>query len=855
MDSQSPNTFFSLGSSLKTNESATPLQPRDLNSSKMATLSNLKPSTAYDTPPPSSPTSASGRGRDNRASSVTAPYSSSPFRPAAGDFSSPAPGSSPIKARQSRVSFGSSHAADRLGFSDPFAGLEELPVSEGAEGDVSHVLYASYTHALMLGRCKPTGETHASSAAASQEEDSIAPAQGVGAKPTQHVALPNSARHVSRRHAIVEWLPFSPLVRAVDASAAAKRLPPGGFVVRILGQNGLIVEGKRRREGHVLRLQPGKTIIDFFGVKARFDVREEAQKPLSLVESQATKERTATSKRKARASMPQKNGSSPSKSDLRRVASTSAMRGGSQEDVSQMLSPTPAKSSPQLVKRSTLGRDSQYPLSPPSSSPPPLDSYVPSQPLDAGDDTGILSHSDDAEGEADDDDGAEEPMSPTLGRSRFARSSLGSRQQEQVDSEEERPGKITKLIPGANGIEASQGALDVASDAESELTPSPSPSRSATPGTTVKEMGPPTSLPAPRAARPLALTNSQIRMPPPKLPASAMLSAAANKDNSEGLRSDLREHARKCVAALAPTYDLEGLLAGAIVFHRTATISASEAVRSVLSCTQGLMRGEVGSLAPNPECISPSQQLEHGKIVPGWGGEELLVGKAGLSTSAAADRWSSIARRAWTEQLETVLQSKRMFGQIQRAGKDASGNSLEHWYYYDKEGDDDVERAANLGALAKPIRGALKTHKPIFWKKSAYPRSAEEEGNSSSNNNNNNGNSGLAAAAASSVQSSRGTVIYKDLPMTESQIGPALTPTPSAASIHLKRESSTAPSTSNGAAGILAGRKGEKVLKIDENRIWEETQPEEREKTWDPIGDMDWEGAASTGGAGKRKRR
>lgn len=850
MDSQSQDTFFSFESSLRANENVKPLQPRDLNSSKMAALSSLKPSTAFDTPPPSSPTSASERGRDNRASSVTAPYSSSPFRPAAGDLSSPAPGSSPIKARQSRVSFGSSHAADRLGLSDPYAGLEELPVSEGAEGDVTHVLYASYTHALMLGRCKPTGEAHASSATASQEDDSIAPAQGVGAKPTQHVALPNSARHVSRRHAIVEWLPFSPLVRAADASAAAKRLPSGGFVVRILGQNGLIVEGKRRREGHVLRLQPGKTIIDFFGVKARFEVREEAQKPLSLVESQATKERTATSKRKARASMPQRNGSSPSKNDLRRVASSSALRAGSQEDVSQMLTP-------QLVKKSTLGRDSQYPLSPPSSSPPPLDSYVPSQPLDVADAASVESHSDDAEGEADDDDGAEEPMSPTLGRSRFARGSLGSRQQEEVESEEERPSKITKLIPGSSGLAASQGAVDMVSDAESELTPSPSPSRSATPSTTARDMGPPTSLPAPRATRPLALTNSQIRMPPPKLPASATLNAAATKDSNEGLRSELRELARKCVAALAPTYDLEGLLAGAIVFHRTATISASEAVRSVLSCTQGLMRGEVGSLAPNPACISPFQQLEHGKIVPGWGGEDLLVGRAGLSTTAAADRWSSIARRAWTEQLETVLQSKRMFGQIQRAGKDASGNSLEHWYYYDKEGDDDAERAANLGALAKPIRGALKTHKPIFWKKSAYPRSAEEEGGSS-NNSNNNGSNSLAAAASSSAQGvARGTVVYKDGTMTESQIGPALAPAPSAASIHLKRERD--PSTLSpglGAAGVLAaGRKGEKVLKIDENRIWEETQPEEREKTWDPIGDMDWEGAASSGGAGKRKRR
>ena len=53
--------------------------------------------------------------------------------------------------------------------------------------------------------------------------------------------------------------------------------------------------------------------------------------------------------------------------------------------------------------------------------------------------------------------------------------------------------------------------------------------------------------------------------------------------------------ARSLVARLAPTYDLAGLLAGAIVFHRTATISASEAVRSVLASNPSMLRGEAGA--------------------------------------------------------------------------------------------------------------------------------------------------------------------------------------------------------------------------------------------------------------------
>lgn len=85
-------------------------------------------------------------------------------------------------------------------------------------------------------------------------------------------------------------------------------------------------------------------------------------------------------------------------------------------------------------------------------------------------------------------------------------------------------------------------------------------------------------------------------------------------------------------------------------------------------------------------------------------------------------RWAAAARRAWHSHLEAVLTSGPMFGEIQRPGKDRSGNPLESWFHYDKENDPDKERAMNLGAFAKPMRNAVRSQKPIFWKRSEFKK-------------------------------------------------------------------------------------------------------------------------------------
>ncbi|CAO1615940.1 unnamed protein product [Sympodiomycopsis kandeliae] len=852
--------------SFSSNFPSRPLQNRDLNAMNASFAkhkdASMLDASALDTPPPSSPTAehseeASGGvfrpfGRQERSSSITLPYSSSPPRDIQ---SSPTPaGASPVKAaaRQSRPSLPAAPIAlnSKASKTDPHAGLHEIT----QEGDsASHILYGSYTHSLMLGRCKPSGQAR-DSQSNSQEDQEMSTSEDspLASKLVQHVPLPNNARHVSRRHAIIEWLPFSPSTSANQA----KRPLVGGFVVRILGQNGLIVEGKRRREGHVLRLQPGNSTIDFFGVKTRFEVHPQAQKPISVIEAEAEavhRHQDHHSKR-PRSSLPSVNGSSPSKrrSDVSRTPSLS----GSAKSVAQLLS---GSKHAKYVRTSTLTHDSELPPSPPTSSPTRGGFQAHKRTADP-----MHPRSDGSDDMPFVDDGPEEPASPTLGRGGRVmqlpmlpqltdtpatrqpetRGTLDSGARLQAlsdlpsaDVDSDSPLAQQKL---ENSVErrSSFGSL---SDAESELTPSPTPSPKAQPQRLASQPSADNSKPlSPSVGRPLTLTNSQVSMPPPKLPASRSLSGPTAQGVSNGikdaesLRNALRDRARGCVARIAPTYDLEGLLAGAIVFHRTATISASEAVRSVLAGTQGMMRGEVGTIKPSDRALD-AEPLQPGTIVPGWDAEDLLVKQFGLNRSQASERWSSVARRAWTEQLEIQLQSKPMFGQIQRAGKDASGNSLEHWYYYSKEGDEDVERAANLGALAKPIRGALKTHKPIFWKKSAYPRSADEE-----------------AQAYNSVTDSTAARVYAsawkddrewDL-FTDSQISPAIV--------------STAPSSS---MAKKIEKKEQQRMGIDEKRIWEETQPEEREKTWDRVGDMDWSSSRSSPmpsgsqNVGKRRKR
>jgi len=408
-------------------------------------------------------------------------------------------------------------------------------------------LSVSYTHTYLFGRCKDT--ERATQLAAS-------PAF-LGTQPVVLVCLPESAKHASRVHALLRWVPFSQL-------AGQNGAPVGTFVVRILGQNGLVVQGRRLRPGQVVRLLPGTTPLDFFGATVHVDTPP------------ATTER-ATPPALARAS----------------VTSVSPIK-----PVQSVQPAIPRAPSP----------DAEPALNVPSSPP--------------------RWHND----------------------------------------------------------------RDASPDPEPERGTSPEP----------RVYSPPLWLSSPEDEPSAPRTATKV---------SAKDSAAA-----------LLAQARSLVARLAPTYDLGGLLAGAIVFHRTATISASEAVRSVLASTPSMLRGEAGARAaafsPSSRTIASEEASSrapgHGERILGWHSQDA--------------RWASVARQAWHERLEDELKTTPMFGEIQRPGKDTRGNPLECWYYYDKEHDMDRERAENLGAFVKPMRNAVRSQKPIFWKKSEYGRATSHNG-------------------------------------------------------------------------------------------------------------------------------
>ncbi|WFD24567.1 hypothetical protein MEQU1_003270 [Malassezia equina] len=401
-------------------------------------------------------------------------------------------------------------------------------------------LPVNYTHTYVFGRCKDT--ERATQLAAS-------PAF-LGTQPVCLVCLPESAKHASRVHALLRWVPFSRLPGEDGA-------PIGTFVVRILGQNGLVVHNRRLRPGQVVRLLPGTTPLDFFGATVYVDT------PPATTES---------------AALP-----APARASVTAVSPNKPMR------------------TPQATLPRAPSPEADPVLNVPSS--PPRWHHEPAMP---------------------------------------------------------------------------------APESERDATPEP------------RSSSPEAELRAPR------VTPSKV---------SAKDSAAA-----------LLEQARMLVTRLAPTYDLAGLLASAIVFHRTATISVSEAVRSVLASTPSMLRGEAGARAA---AFSPSSRKilsdEASTRAPGHG-ERIL------SWRTDDPRWATAARQAWHERLEQELNTTPMFGEIQRPGKDTRGNPLECWYYYDKEQDVDRERAENLGAFVKPMRNAVRSQKPIFWKKSEYGRATSHNG-------------------------------------------------------------------------------------------------------------------------------
>lgn len=97
------------------------------------------------------------------------------------------------------------------------------------------------------------------------------------------------------------------------------------------------------------------------------------------------------------------------------------------------------------------------------------------------------------------------------------------------------------------------------------------------------------------------------------------------------------------------------------------------------------------------------------------------------------------------------------------------------------------------------MRAALKTHKPIFWKKAAYGHSNE----------NNGGKSDAGMLASESQWGSSGNAL-------DSMLFSSRHSTPK-----IEEE--------------------EKVSVHRSSSFWEETQYEEREKTWDRVGDTDFE--------------
>ena len=525
------------------------------------------------TPVPSSdhdlPSSPPGKHMTQRVDLAPPPPSSPPRLGA----SSPAPmatdavsGVSPEKraAPVRRPSTAASGTPRTATVPPPELGIKPLP------NDKYDALFGSYTHALVVGRAM-----HAQVA-----PEACVSAPLLGSQPAVRADLPQTAKHASRTHAVIRWVPFTSPVPVAGGTAA-----PGTFIVRVLGQNGLIVNGKRRRPGQTLRLEPGKSTLDFFGFPFRFLVAEEPAAP-------------APQPRKA-----VRSAVSPVKPAPRVAAS---------RPLSARVPAAP----------SSPPRPAAEAQAAPSSPPPP----APSSPLS----------------EADRSSDVSPPASPS-----------------------QRDARTQPLAERRD-----------AGNAKRTSTASPAPSKRAD-----------TSSPTPA------------------------------KSPSEDT-----ELVQRLVARLAPTYDLEGLLAGAIVFHRTATIAASEAVRSVLSSNPGMMRGEAGA---RMAAYSPSKRRldseaspapVHGEVIAGWSQEK------------DAARWSALVRRAWHDRLEEVLQNSPMFGAIQRPGKDTNGKPLECWYHYDKENDPDRERAANLGAFVKPMRNAVRSQKPIFWKKSEYGKPTSQGG-------------------------------------------------------------------------------------------------------------------------------
>lgn len=616
------NTRVSLATPAPSSDVDTPSSPSKRN--VKSTETSLPPRARVMTPPPSSPPRVNPfTARQNAPMEIEHARDMSPLKPATS-----------IQMQSRRV--------------------ECVPPALGVHGGS---LIADYTYALVVGRCKDAERANITAIDSSF----------VGVQPLALVALPPTAVHTSRVHAIIRWVPFTHVWNTRDARSIS-----GTFVLRILGQNGLIVDGKRRRPGSIVRLEPGTTKLDFFGLSFRF----EAVPPPVL----------------GRPPLPQNvSAVSPMKQAQHHI-STDAWE--HQPEASHNLEAI--SENDHVLMSSAM----DVPSSPPrldvfSVAPPHRGSHVSDAPSvlepAVSDTRGIdLPNTAGVELSA-----ATKNTADYISTAKAAPKAVGNTPETSLNDvptvSETRTNAHFSAQPSCDHVEhMSENSCVTGLASMEELSKPVSPTK-----------------PRPRAPGPAAMDTENMRQP---------LAELQNRSRPKGVTpQSLLEHARELVARLAPTYDLAGLLAGAIVFHRTATIAASEAVRSVLSSNPGMLRGEAGA---RTAAFSPSKRrlVAAGELV----GRTPAHGEQILGWNVSDARWPTAARRAWHECLENELQLKPMFGTIQRPGKDTRGNPLECWFYYDKEYDEDRERAQNLGAFVKPMRNAVRSHKPIFWKKSEY---------------------------------------------------------------------------------------------------------------------------------------
>ncbi|WFD44131.1 hypothetical protein MPSI1_002797 [Malassezia psittaci] len=494
---------------------------------------------------------------------------------------------------------------------------ENVGILRTPSGDV---LQANHTHTLVIGRAKVLLR---------EAIDDMSPSF-MGTQPAVHVTLPSTAKHVSRVHALIRWVPFTSTEETGPQAAV------GTFILRIIGQNGLIVDGQRRRPGQVLRLIPGKTQLDFFGATMRF-VAPKPQESLRSGPMFDSKKSCAKSPIKPRVAKP--NGLSVQESDSMDDSDLA-------EEPERVEQRTMAKRLPVLSGQEKSDSDSVSSLQKTQESNP---SKVEQQ--------------------------LKNP-SQTIPDARTETPSNEDKPQSETNTESASP------LMQSKSPKASATSSEKKSSATAVLSSSTRNNSTATKTLNHADSG-----------KDLAAEEKRCKQEK---------RTEFSRSNSISI-----EHVRFLVGQLSTTYDLAGLLAGAIVFHRTATISTSEAVRSVLSSNPGMLRGETGVRASTQAATSAGVQLKHGQVIQGW---------------ESGTRFQTQARRAWHEALEKQLVNEPMFGMIERPGKDTTGKPLECWYYYDKENDPDVERAQNLGAFVKPMRNVVRSQKPIFWKKSEYSR-------------------------------------------------------------------------------------------------------------------------------------